>query len=319
MPFSLEPGQGRAVPYRLVAAPKVEEVLERYAVGLEQVVDLGLLPSVSRLALVVLNLIHSVIPNYGIAIILLTAFVRVILHPLTRKSQMSMAKMQKLQPEIAELQKQFGDDRERLAQEQMKLWRKYGVSPLSGCGPLLLQLPVLIALFGALRAAIELRHAGFLWVDDLSRPDTLLRLPFSVPILGDAFNLLPLFMAAAMLLNQKFTPETGTEQGKQQQKIMKWLPLFFVLILYNFPSGLCLYLTVSTSIGLVERWLITRKTEQIELKPVAEARREKKRERKRSTRPVGEPRKEGLLARLREFAEKHAQPDQQARSDKKGN
>ncbi|MFO8006608.1 MAG: membrane protein insertase YidC [Candidatus Brocadiia bacterium] len=317
IPFSLEPGQSRTVAYRLVAAPKVEEVLEPYGAGLEQVVDLGLLPSISRLALVVLNLIYSVIPNYGIAIILLTAFVRVILHPLTRKSQMSMAKMQKLQPEIAELQKQFGDDREKLAQEQMKLWRKYGVSPLSGCGPLLLQLPVLIALFGALRAAIELRHAGFLWVDDLSRPDTLFRLPFTLPILGDAFNLLPLFMAAAMLLNQQFTPDTGTEQGKQQQKIMKWLPLFFVVILYNFPSGLCLYLTVSTSIGLVERWLITKKAAQIELKPVAETRREKRKEKKRGTRVPPQPAKEGWLDKLRKFAEKHAQTDQQAKSDKK--
>ncbi|MGD2174401.1 MAG: YidC/Oxa1 family insertase periplasmic-domain containing protein [Candidatus Brocadiaceae bacterium] len=311
VPQPLEPGEVAVQSYRMVAAPKKEGILEVYDADLPDLVELGLVPPLSRLALGLLNLLHAMIPNYGVAIILLTAFVRFLLHPLTRKSQLSMAKMQKLQPQIAELQKQHANDKEKLAQAQMELWRKYGVSPLSGCGPLLLQMPVLFALFGALRAAIELRHAGFLWIADLSRPDTLFHLPFSLPFLGDAFNLLPILMAVVMMLNQKFmsTP-AATEQAQQQQKIMKWFPLLFVLILYSFPSGLCLYLTCSTGIGLLERWLIERKAEGIELEPVAEKKRKKRRDRRKQQ---GKAKKMSWLDRLQKVIEEKAERDRRKR------
>lgn len=312
VPQELAPGEAMNRPYKMVAAPKEEEILEVYDAGLRKVVDLGLLPALSRIALVLLNAVHTVVPNYGLAILVLTAFVRLILHPLTRKSQLSFAKMQKLQPQIAELQKQYSDDKEKLAQEQMQLWRKYGVSPLSGCGPLLLQMPVLIALFGALRAAIELRHAGFLWVADLSQPDTLFYLPFELPLLGDQFNLLPIIMAVVMMLNQKYmSPPAASEQAAQQQKIMKWFPLFFVFILYRFPSGLCLYLTCSTTIGLMERWLIQRKADEIELKPVGAGEKKKQRRSETLAQQKGK-KKAGWLEKLQKLAEEQTQ----ARSDK---
>ncbi len=298
VPKALQAGSEAAQTYRIVAVPKEDELLEAYDAGLGDLIDLGWLPALSRLALGLLNFFHALIPNYGVAIIVLTAFVRVILHPLTRKSQLSMAKMQKLQPKIAELQKQYSDDKEKLAQAQMELWKKYGVSPLSGCGPLLLQMPVLIALFGALRAAIELRHAGFLWVPDLSQPDALFSLPFTIPIVGwDTFNLLPVIMAVVMFLNQKFMSPATSEQAQQQQKIMKYFPFFFVIILYQFPSGLCLYLTCSTSIGLLERWAIQRKADEMALKPVAQQRREK------GTGPAAKEPKMGWLDKLQKLVE----------------
>ena len=302
-PISIQPGEHRERSYRIVACPKKNKVLEAYNAGLPQLIKLGLFPPLSRLAIGMLNFLHSIIPNYGIAIILLTAFVRMLLHPLTRKSQMSMARMQKLQPEIAELQRKHGDDKETLAKEQMKLWKKYGVSPLSGCGPMLLQMPVLISLFGALRAAIELRHAGFLWVGDLSRPDTLFHLPFSLPFLGDQFNLLPLIMAVAMFMNSRLTTQATSGQAQQQQKMLKWMPLIFVFVLYSFPSGLCLYLTCSMGIGVLERWLIQRKADRIELTPVAQRGREKKKGR----RPI-EPEKSTWMDKLHDFVEKHTRP-----------
>ena len=216
-------------------------------------------------------------PNYGVALIILTIIVRALLHPLTRKSQVGMAKMQKLQPMVEELQKKHADDKQKLTQEQMALWRKYGVSPMGGCLPMLFQMPVLFALFGALRAAIELRHAGFLWVDDLSQPDTLFRLPVYLPIVGNEFNLLPLLMAAVMVLTQRSTMKAATEQARQQQKMMKFMPIIFAVFLYHMPSGLCLYILTSTSVGMFERWLVGRHTDTLELKPVGEATRKPKR------------------------------------------
>jgi len=310
LPVTLASGEKVSRQYRFVAAPKEAQILKPYDAKLGALVELGLFPGLGRFILTLLNLLYALIPNYGVAIILLTVMVRVILHPLTRKSQMSMARMQKLQPHIQELQKQFGNDKEKMAQAQMELWRKYGASPISGCGPMLLQVPVMIALFMALRAAIALRHAPFLWILDLSQPDALFRLPFFIPLLrSNEFNLLPILMAASWILNSSFTSAPGgADQARQQQKMMKWMPILFLFMLYRFPSGLCLYLTFSSSIGVLERWAIQRKSDQIELEPVAEKR---KRKARRNNRP-DKKKKIGLLDRLQKFAD-----DQDRKADKK--
>ncbi len=309
VPEELGPGESLVRSYSVLAVPKEDRILDAYSVGLKDLVEFGFLASLSRLALVLLNGVHRLIPNYGLAIIIMTAVIRLMLHPLTRRSQLSFAKMQKLQPKIAELQKQFGNDKEKLAQAQMELWRKYGVSPLGGCLPMLLQMPVLFALFGTLRAAIQLRHAGFLWIADLSQPDTLFHLPFNIPLLGDQFNLLPIFMAVTMMLNQKYmSPPAATEQAAQQQKLMKWFPLFFVFLLYSFPSGLNLYLTCSTGIGLLERWLIQRKADEIELTPVgAEEGKKKRRSETLAARQKSSQKKKGWLEKLHDLAQQQNQ------------
>jgi len=295
----LQPGVPLTRRYTFIAAPKERELLKAYDAGLSKLIEFGMLPSVSRLAIGVLNAVRAVIPNYGIAILILTVLVRVVLHPLTRKSQLSLMKMQKLQPQMQELQQKYADDRQKLAQEQMELYRRYGAHPLSGCGPMMLQMPVFIALFSALRAAIELRHAGFLWVDDLSRPDTLFHLPFYLPLLGNEVNLLPMLMAAAMMVNQKFTAQPATEQARQQQKMMKWFPLIFVVMLYHMPSGLCLYWTTSTCIGLLERWLIEKRSDKMELKPISQKPTSAK---KRPGRPK-QPKKGGWMEKLQKMTE----------------
>ncbi|MHC4479986.1 MAG: YidC/Oxa1 family insertase periplasmic-domain containing protein [Planctomycetota bacterium] len=303
----LEPGEQDVRRYRFTAAPKADEVLEDYDAGLPELIEFGLFASVSRVALALLNAIHVAVPNYGVAILVLTLMVRALLHPLTRKSQLGMSKMQKLQPQIMELQKEYGADKQKFTQEQMKLWQKYGVHPLSGCWPLFLQMPILISLFRALSTAIELRHAGFLWIEDLSRPDALFHLPFQLPLLGNEFNLLPILMILVMVLNQRLTPQPTSEQAKQQQKIMKFFPVFMGVLFYHFPSGLCLYFTTSTGVGAFERWLIDRKSDEIELRPVEQEARRKK----RRAPAAQEPAKKGWLAKLAQWQEKlHEQPRQ---------
>ena len=228
--------------YSFIAAPKERALLAAYGTGAEGLIEFGWFSAVSRVAVGILTAIHVVLPNYGIAILILTGLVRLMLHPLTRKQQIGMIKMQKLQPQIAELQRKYADDKQMQTREQMALFQKYGVHPLSGCGPMLLQLPVLIALYRALGAAIELRHAGFLWISDLSRPDTILHFPISLPLLQDELNVLPVLMAAVMFWQQKSMPTPGSEQAQQQQKMMKWMPLIFVVFFYHMSSGLVLYL-----------------------------------------------------------------------------
>lgn len=311
----LKPNQKLAEHYSFIAAPKEEKTLARYDMGLSGLVEFGWFRTLSRLVLALLNAVHKVLPNYGVAILVLTAIMRASLHYLTRKSQLSFSKMQKLQPQIAELQKKYANDKQKQTQEQVELFRKYGVSPWKGCWPMLLQMPVLFALFGALRAAIQLRHAGFLWVEDLSRPDNLFELPFGVPLLGNQFNLLPILVIAVMLVNQRFTPKPATEQARQQQSIMKFMPVMLGLLFYRMPSGLCLYFVASMGIGALERWLIDKKAATIKLKPVAETTRKEKR------RPVTpqRPKKSGLWQKVQKWTEQQqkASPGAKRRKTKK--
>ena len=274
--LNTEPLQApRELNYRFITAPKDDKWLEYYGEGLEDLIGGGWLGGLSNLVLWLLSMLHGVVRNYGVAILLLTAIIRLILHPLTRKSQVGMIKMQKLQPKLQEIQRKYADDRQKMSQEQVALFKKYGVSPFGGCMPMLVQLPVFIALFRALREAIVLRQAGFLYIDDLSRPDTVAYLPFRLPILGDQINILPVIMITVMLLQQRFMHQpAASEQARQQQKIFKWMPLMIGLVLYRMPSGLCLYWTTSTAIGVLERWLIDRKAKEIELTPVAQKPRE---------------------------------------------
>jgi YidC/Oxa1 family membrane protein insertase len=238
---------------------------------MEGLVEYGMLPSVSRIVLHILNGVYWLVPNYGIAILVVTAIVRALLHPMTRKMQIGMAKMQKIQPMVAELQKKYPNDKQKLTQEQLALWRKYGVNPMGGCWPMFLQLPVLFALFGALRAAIELRHAGFLWINDLSMPDRLFTLPFALPLMGTEFNILPILSSVAMFFSQKSATTAATsDQARQQQAMMKFMPIMLLFFFYRMPSGLCLYFFASMAIGILERKLVERKTANMELRPVGE-------------------------------------------------
>ncbi len=253
-PLTIQPHGIAEESFFIYAGPKKYEILKSLGSDMDQIMDFGMLAPISKATLYILNLFYKLIKNYGIAIILLTILVRIVLYPLTIKSYKSMREMHKLQPYIQELQKKYKDDPKRMQKEMMLLYKEHKVNPFSGCLPMLLQMPILIALFTTLRSAIELRGAPFmLWIKDLSEPDTLFRLPNGLPI-----NVLPILVTGAMFLQQKMTSMPAmNEQQKQQQKIMTMImPIFMGFIFYNFPSGLNLYFGLSTLLGVFDQYRI---------------------------------------------------------------
>jgi YidC/Oxa1 family membrane protein insertase len=229
----------------------------------------GLTSILAPIMMWLLDVLHMVVRNYGIAIMILVAIVRLLMHPLTKKSQVSMSKMSKLQPKIEELKKQYGDKKEELNKAMAEFYRKEGFSPILGCLPMLLQMPIWVALWGGLNASIELRHAPFFWwINDLAAPDCLYQwttpaLGYVVPLLGSmmgpiySFNLLPLLLMIAMLFQQILTPKPATgPQAGQQKFMMYFMTFFFGLIFYGMPSGLTLYVMASTAVGVGEQYVI---------------------------------------------------------------
>ncbi len=210
--------------------------------------------------------------NYGVAIILLVILVRICLHPLMKKQQVSMMRMQKLAPEMEKVKKKYANDKAKLNEEMMKLYKTQGATPILGCLPMLVQMPILIALWTSINASVELRHAAFLpvWIIDLAAPDGLL--PFggggiNIPLLGSmigpitGFNLLPLLLCVVMFLQMKMNPQmSGASASPQQQSsqtMMKYMmPGMMLVFFYNAPSGLTLYFMTSTFAGLLEQYII---------------------------------------------------------------
>ena len=202
------------------------------------------------------------IPNYGIAIILLTVLLRLVMAPLTHKQMKVMKKnstqMSALQPKIKEVQERYADDAQKRNEEMMKIYREAGVNPLTmmggGCLPMLLQLPIFIALYYALQSAIELRGAPFgLWITDLSVPETLMTIPgLEIPV-----RVLPLAMGASMVVQQKMTPMASMDPN-QARMMMTVMPIMFTVLFYGFPSGLVLYWFVSNLLGMAQQLLINR-------------------------------------------------------------
>lgn len=198
-----------------------------------------------------LNGFYALIPNYGVAVILVTVVVRLFFWPITQKATASMKKMQKMQPLVAEIrERNKGGDPQKLNQEIMALYRQHHVNPMSGCLPMVVQIPVFIALFVVLRSAIELRFAGFLWINDLSEPERLLAGVLPIPL-----NILPLLMTATTVLQQKLTPSSA---DPQQQKIMMLMPVMFLFLFYNMASGLVLYWTVSQGLAIVQMLMMNK-------------------------------------------------------------
>jgi YidC/Oxa1 family membrane protein insertase len=201
------------------------------------------------------KLLHSFIPNYGFVIILFSILIKIILHPLTKKSYQSMSEMQYVQPEMTQLREKYKNDPQRLNKEMMKLYKEHGINPLGGCLPTLLQMPLLFALFNVFRSTIQLRGEPFiLWMTDLSRPDTLLTLNFSIPFLGNSLHVLPFLMGATMIWQSKMT------MTDPKQKAMIYLmPVFMIFIFYSLPSGLNLYYAVFNVLSMFQTRMIKKK------------------------------------------------------------
>jgi len=211
--------------------------------------------------------LNSFLHNYGIVIIILVFVVRLILHPLTKKGQVSMGKMGKLAPKVELLKKKYADDKGELNKQIMALYKEQGASPFTGMLPMFIQMPIWIALYSAINASISLRGAAFLpvWITNLSAPDALFRfLPVTIPLIGwkiSSFNLLPILMGIAFYLQQKLTPaqpaaSTNPQLAQQQKMMMIMIPIMFPLMLYTAPSGLNLYIMASTFAGAVEQYFI---------------------------------------------------------------
>jgi YidC/Oxa1 family membrane protein insertase len=250
----LSPKSG-SVSGRLFFGPKKTEVLKSLNVKAEKIIDFGWFDIIAKPLVMLLNLSHRMTKNYGIDIILLTILIKIIFHPLTLKSYKSMKEMQRLQPQIMKLREKYKDNREKLNQELMELYRRRGINPMSGCLPMLIQIPVFFALYKALTGAIELRHAPFfLWIRDLSEPEDLFSftlLGFSIPV-----RILPLVMGVTQVIQQKMTPTGG---DPMQEKIMLFMPIFFTFLFWGFPSGLVLYWLVNNVVSIFQQLMINKK------------------------------------------------------------
>ena len=232
--------------------PKKQALL--WDLGMRDVMDFGMWRWICYPIVYVLNFFHDWIPNYGVAIILLTILVRLVFWPLTRKSTEGMKKMQEIQPLMKEIQAKYKDNPQRMQQETWALYRDHKVNPLSSCLPMLIQIPVFIALFNVLRSAVELRYAPFLWICDLSEPEGLFAayLPFG------GLNILPILMALSTGLQSYFTPSAGDQS--QQKMMTVFMPVMMLVMFYSFPSALSLYWFLSNLFSIVQMWLIRRQT-----------------------------------------------------------
>ncbi|MCY9872909.1 membrane protein insertase YidC [Vibrio barjaei] len=240
-------GQSATLKATLWAGPKLQDQMAATAPNLDLVVDYGWLWFIAKPLHTLLSFIQGIVVNWGLAIICLTFIVRGAMYPLTKAQYTSMAKMRMLQPKLQAMRERIGDDRQRMSQEMMELYKKEKVNPLGGCLPILLQMPIFIALYWALMESVELRHSPFFgWIHDLSAQDP--------------YYILPLLMGASMFLIQKMSPTTVTDP--MQQKIMTFMPVMFTFFFLWFPSGLVLYWLVSNIVTLIQQTLIYRALEK---------------------------------------------------------
>ncbi len=256
-PVAVLPAGGeKKFTYKVYLGPKKLSILEAVNHNLSKAVNFGWFDMLARPTLWLLNFLYKYVKNYGVAIILVTIFIKLLFWPITQKGMKSMKNMQKLQPKIAKLKEKYKDDPTRMNQEMMTLYKTYKVNPVGGCLPMLVQIPVFFALYKVLLQAIELRHAPFmLWITDLSAPD---RLPIGIdiPYLG-GIPVLTLLMGGSMFLQQKMTPSTG---DPTQQKIMMMLPVVFTFMFIKFASGLVLYWFINNLLSILQQQLINRQT-----------------------------------------------------------
>ncbi len=266
--LTLQPGEEARYSFALYFGPADYDALKEAGHRFEQLVDFGFFGNfyIPQALIWLLTRLYRLLGSYGWAIIFLTVIIKVVLWPLTHKSYASMGKMQQLQPQLAELKEKYKNDAKKIQAETMKLYKANGVNPMGGCLPMLLQMPVLFALFTTLRNTILLRNAPFWiipgrWIKDLSGPDVLATLEQSYPIIGNQVNILPLLMGISFYLQQKMTPTTGggSPQAAQQQKMMATLmPVMFTFLFYSLPSGLNLYFMLSTFITVGQQMMTTK-------------------------------------------------------------
>ncbi len=254
----LGPGAQKDYAFSLFMGPKTVSILKTLGHKLEKSVNFGWFDFIAKPCLWLMNLIYSFIPNYGISIILLTILIKVLFWPLGTKSYRSMNEMKKLQPLMAEIREKYKHDKAKMNEEVMGLYKTYKINPMSGCLPMVAQMPIFFALYRMLYEAVELRHAPFFgWISDLSAPDRLLQFDFAIPFMQapSGIPVLTLVMGATMFLQQKMSPPAG---DPAQAKMMMMMPLVFTVIFVNFSSGLVLYWLVNNVLSISQQYYITK-------------------------------------------------------------
>ncbi|MCX7797049.1 MAG: membrane protein insertase YidC [Melioribacter sp.] len=291
--------------FKLYLGPIDYDVLKSYGKNFEVIVDFGsffglkfiIRPISEYILLPLMQFLHKFIPNYGLVIIVLSIIIKFALHPLTRQSMKSMKKMQLLQPKINEIKEKYKDDPQRIQKETMKLYSTYGINPMGGCLPILLQMPILIALWSLFNNVIDIRQKPFiLWIDNLSAPDKIFKLPFKIPLFNiDIISGLALILGITMFIQQK-----QTVKDPSQKALVYIMPIMFTLMFMGFPSGLNLYYLMFNLLSIAQQYYINKKKDDIELVPVANPKK-----------------KQGFWARMMEAAEKQAMAQKKAAQKRK--
>lgn len=291
--------------FLMYIGPVEYDILKSYKRNFEAIVDFGSLfglkviirPISEYILLPLFKLLHLFIPNYGWVIIVFSLIIKVLLYPLTRSSLRSMKKMQLLQPKIAELKEKLKEDPQKLNKETMKLYSTYGINPAGGCLPILLQMPILVALWGLFNVAIELRQQPFaLWITNLSSPDVIYHLPFNIPLFGiNQISGLALLLGITMYYQQKMSVK-----DPNQKALVYMMPVLFTLMFMGFPAGLNLYYFMFNLFSIIQQYYVNHTHTDIKLEPVK-----------------NQKKSGGFMSRMMEAAEKSAQTQQAARKKKK--
>ena len=243
--------------YRVYLGPLDYDIIRGYGLYFEEMMTWGWFGFLGKWALRVFKWMHNFIPNYGLVIIIFSVLIKVLTAPLTQKQMASTQKMQLVQPQVAALKEKYKNDAAKLNQETMKLYKEMGVNPAGGCLPLLIQMPILIAMFRLIQSTIELRGAAFLglewWMPDLSMPDTV------ATVMGFAINPLPIIMALTMFLQQKLMTPSSAATNPQMKMMTTFMPFMLLFIFYRFPSGLNLYYTMFNVMSILQQKLMPTK------------------------------------------------------------
>ena len=292
--------------FNLYIGPIEYDLLKSYNRNYDALFDFGsffglkfiVRPIAEFVLLPLFNFLHLFIPNYGFVIIVFSLIIKIVLYPLTKQSFQSMKKMQLLQPKIKELKDQYPDDAQRVQKETMKLYSTYGINPAGGCLPMLLQMPILIALWSLFNVTIELRHEPFVWwITNLSSPDVIFRLPFKIPLFGiDIVSGLALLLGITMFIQQKMTMKDPS-----QKALVYIMPVMFTVMFMTFPSGLNLYYFMFNLLSILQQEYINKKKGDVELVPV----------------PQSERKKGGFMQRMMEAAEQQTKQQKNASKSKK--
>ncbi len=252
-------GSQEQVEFNLFFGPKSLTLLKSLGHDLNLAINFGWFDFLAKPFLYFMNFLYGFIPNYGVAIILLTVVTKIIFWPLGAKSYKSMNEMKKIQPLLAGIKEKYGNDKKRMNEEVMGLYKTYKINPMGGCLPMVAQIPVFFALYRMLYATVELRHAPFIfWITDLSAPDRLFHFTFSIPFMEPPYGIpvLTIIMGATMFIQQKMTPAVG---DPTQAKMMMLLPVVFTVMFVNFSAGLVLYWLINNVLSILQQYIISRK------------------------------------------------------------